>query len=187
MWVKGKFGDWGATACGIKDTRVEKKKKKKWCGCFTGRLRSSAPRAIPFMCESVCSWAETDRQTDSWIRDRTAGPCSTLWDLLIRSRCLNLLKNNIKISELQEFFHFFLIICIICLQLKKQTMLIRYVHFLLNSDICKILITAHSLRMFWSNVRQSKLVTFMLKWNLTLRIQLNLSTKLTMLIHDSKY
>lgn len=55
-----------------------------------------------------------------------------------------------------------------------------------NSKICKILITAHLSRMFWSNVRQTKLVTFMLKWNLT-RVQLNLS-KLTMLmIHDSKY
>lgn len=29
MWVKGKFGDWGATTCGIKDTRVKKKKEKK--------------------------------------------------------------------------------------------------------------------------------------------------------------
>lgn len=186
MWVKGKFGDWGATACGIKDTRVEKKKKKKVVWVLYRKVAFVCTKSHPIYVW-VCVQLSRDRQTDSWIRDRTAGPCSTLWDLLIRSRCLNLLKNNIKISELQEFFHFFLIICIICLQLKKQTMLIRYVHFLLNSDICKILITAHSLRMFWSNVRQSKLVTFMLKWNLTLRMQLNLSTKLTMLIHDSKY
>lgn len=47
----------------------------------------------------------------------------------------NLPKNNINISELQEFFLFLLNICIICLQLKKQTMLIRYVHFLLAIQI----------------------------------------------------
>lgn len=60
MWVKGKFGDWGPTTCGIKDSRV--KKKKTWCGCFTGRLRSSALSHPIYVWVCVCSWAETDRQ-----------------------------------------------------------------------------------------------------------------------------
>lgn len=42
--------------------------------------------------------------------------------------------------------------------------------------------------MFLSSVTQTKLVTFKLKLNLTFQKQLNLSTKLTMLmIHDCKY
>lgn len=65
MWVKGKFGDWGATACGIKDTRVEKKKKKK---SGVGALQEGCVRLHQepsHLCVSLCAaeQRQTDRQT----------------------------------------------------------------------------------------------------------------------------
>lgn len=128
MWVKGKFGDWGATTCGIKDTRVKKKKRKKNLVWVLYRKVAFVCTEPSHLCVSLCVQLSRDRQTDGWIRDRTTGLRSTLWDLVIRSKCLIYPRIT---SQNFRSFSILLNVCVICLQLKKQTMLIRYVYFLL--------------------------------------------------------
>lgn len=114
--------------------KSEEKKKKKNLVWVLYRKVAFVCTEPSHLCVSLCVQLSRDRQTDGWIRDRTTGLRSTLWDPLIRSKCL-IYPRITSTSQNFRSFSFLLNICIICLQLKKQTMLIRYVHFLLAIQI----------------------------------------------------